>query len=78
MAGRAHYGSRDVTTVDYRNYLDQQKEWAESLCQVAKSLEPGPACELAEISAETLRRMIHFTFSPRRAEFIRAADTHLP
>ncbi len=47
--------------VDYRNYLDQQSEWAESLRRIAKSLEPGPASELGEISAAALRRMIYFS-----------------
>jgi len=50
-----------VITVDYRNYLDQQSEWAESLLHVAKSLDAGSAAEMGEISAAALRRMIYFS-----------------
>lgn len=50
-----------MITIDYRNYLEQQSEWAESLRRVAKSMEPAPAIEMGEISAAALRRMIRFS-----------------
>ncbi len=55
-----------MITVDYSNYLDQQSEWAKSLCQVAKTLDTEPACEMGEISADALRRLIHFSVVARR------------
>ena len=49
-----------MITVDYSNYLEQQSEWAKSLCRVAKTLDAEPACEMGDISAGALRRLMRF------------------
>jgi pyoverdine/dityrosine biosynthesis protein Dit1 len=69
-----------VTTVDYSNYLEQQNQWASSLCQLARKGEPEQASELVEIAAATLHRMLRYSFisryMARDSRFSRSAEIY--